>query len=135
MIEECARREHPYECCGLLIGTDDEIVEVVATPNVASDRTRRYEVSPVDHFAQIKRCRQEASIGPTSMRVVGVYHSHPHSTPEPSATDLEQAFEAFLYLIAGPVEGSAPFDVGGYRLKDGRFEAVRLIPVASAGAT
>jgi len=122
-----ARRERPCECCGLLIGTGAEVIESVATGNVAVDPLRRYEVSPTDHFAQIRRCREAGARGEPGLGVVGVYHSHPHSAPEPSPTDLELAFEDFLYLIAGPVTDAAPMDVRAYRLRNGRFEPEELI--------
>jgi desampylase len=121
-IEAHARAEAPRECCGLLVGGMDEISEAVATANVADEPRRRYEISPADHFALIRRCRDEAD-GP---RIVGGYHSHPRSLPEPSETDLQQAFLEFVYLIAGPLDGSAPFAIRGYRLIDGRLDSVTL---------
>lgn len=116
-----ARRESPRECCGLLIGTATDVVDAVPAGNVADDPHRRYEVSPVDHFAQIRRCREQ------NLQVVGVYHSHPHSAPAPSPTDLELAFEEFLYIIAGPVDGGAPIEIRGYRFTHGRFAPEDLI--------
>jgi len=126
-IREHARRDSPLECCGLLIGTPDEVLEAVATANVAADPLRRFEVSPVEHLAQIRRCREGAAHGTAGLAVVGVYHSHPRSTPEPSPTDREQAFEEFLYVIAGHVETEAPMEIRGYRLSDGRFAPEALI--------
>jgi len=126
-IREHARRDSPLECCGLLIGTPDEVLEAVATANVAADPLRRFEVSPVEHLAQIRRCREGAAHGTAGLAVVGVYHSHPRSTPEPSPTDREQAFEEFLYVIAGHVQTEAPMDIRGYRLTDGRFAPEALI--------
>ena len=121
-----ARRDVPRECCGLLIGTDTEVTEAVPASNEADDPLRRYEVSPIAHLAQIRRCRELAKATGVDVGVVGAYHSHPRSAPEPSPTDREQAFEDFLYLIAGPVE-DAPPDVRAYRLRNGHFEAVELI--------
>src|SRR5688500_8341311 len=71
-----ARMEHPRECCGLLIGTPQRIVEAVAAENVAVDPMRRYEIAPADYVAQIRRCR-----GRDGVAVVGAYHSHPRSAP------------------------------------------------------
>lgn len=126
-IQEHARRDSPYECCGLLIGTADEVLEAVVTDNVAADPLRRYEVSPLEHLAQIRRCRDAAAQGLTVMVVVGVYHSHPRSSPEPSPTDWEQAFEQFLYVIAGPVETGTPMEIRAYQLTAGRFARAELI--------
>ena len=125
-IEAHARRDVPRECCGLLIGTDTEVTEAVPASNEADDPLRRYEVSPIAHLAQIRRCRELAKATGVNVGVVGAYHSHPRSAAEPSPTDREQAFEDFLYVIAGPVE-DAPLDVRAYRLRNGHFEAVELI--------
>jgi len=133
-IREHALRDRPRECCGILVGSEDEIVEAVAAANVAAEPLRRYEVSPADHFAQMKRCRASAAAGQPAARIVGVYHSHSHSAAAPSPTDLEQAFEEYLYVIGGPVDGSAPFEIRGYRLRGGRFVEVQLTP-APAGDT
>jgi len=127
VIREHARRDHPHECCGLLIGTSGEVVEAVPTTNVAADPLRRFEVAPPEHLAQIRRCRAPQAAGAAALAVVGVYHSHPRSSPEPSPTDVEQAFEEFLYLIAGPVEGDRALEIRGYRLTAGRFEPAELV--------
>jgi proteasome lid subunit RPN8/RPN11 len=124
-----ARRDSPHECCGLLIGTSTEIIEAVAATNVADDPDRRYEISPAEYLVQIRRCRDAARTGNAPLIIHGGYHSHPHSPPAPSPTDLEQAFEEFLYLIVGPVEGEAATGIRAYRLRNGQFEAEELIVV------
>ena len=123
-----ALQESPRECCGLLIGTDRGIIEAVATANVAADPLRRYQVSPAEHFAQIRRFREPAPDRATA-GVIGAYHSHPRSAPRPSPTDIEEAFEDFLYIIAGPADDSAPIDLRAYRLRAGAFEEVHLTVV------
>jgi proteasome lid subunit RPN8/RPN11 len=122
-----ARRDAPRECCGLLIGTDTEVTEAIAVANEAHDPLRRYEVPPIAHLAQIRRCRELAKATGVNVGVVGAYHSHPRSAAEPSPTDRDQAFQDFLYVIAGPVENALPLDVRTYRLRNGHFEAVELI--------
>jgi proteasome lid subunit RPN8/RPN11 len=120
-----ARAASPEECCGLLIGHDGHINEAIATENVAADRRGRYQVSPADYFAQIRRCRTIAAAG-TPLAVVGAYHSHPRGAPEPSPTDLEEAFEDFVFIIAGPVSDDTALEVRGYRLRDGRLKEIQL---------
>jgi proteasome lid subunit RPN8/RPN11 len=122
-----ARRDAPRECCGLLIGTDTEVTEAIPVTNDAGDPLRRYEVPPIAHLAQIRRCRESAKATGVNVGVVGGYHSHPRSAAELSPTDREQAFEDFLYVIAGPVEDALPLDVRAYRLRNGHFDAVELI--------
>ena len=127
-IRAHARRERPRECCGLLVGTGHDILEAVTTANVAADPLRRYQVSPADHFAQIRRFREPAPEGATA-GIIGAYHSHSRSAPRPSPTDLEEAFEDFLYVIAGPADDSAPIEIRAYRLRAGAFEEVQLTVV------
>ncbi len=128
-----ARRESPRECCGLLVGTAREVWEAVATANVAVAPRRVYQVSPADHFALIRRCRDSPSRGSESAEIIGVYHSHPRGAPVLSSTDRREAFADFLYVIAGPVDGSAPLALRGYRLVGGEFEEVALVDEPPAG--
>ena len=125
-----ARRDRPKETCGLLVGKDDHILEAVEAANTADDPTRHYEIRPEDYFAQIKRCRAVSERSGERYAVLGAYHSHPHSAPDPSPTDLAQAFEDFVYVIAGAAQGGSGMEVRAWRLVGGNFQAVPLVPVA-----
>ena len=127
-----ARREWPRECCGILLGSAGELVEAVAAENVAAEPDRAYEVSPADHIAQIRRSRDGSS--GEGLAVVGVYHSHPRSAPIPSPTDLDQAYEEYVYVIAGPADDSAPLEIRAYRLSGDRFVEVQLTPTGADAA-
>ena len=120
-----ARRDAPRECCGLLIGSDVEITESIAVANVAGDPLRRYEVSPREHFDQVKRCRALAGAG-DAISVLGVYHSHPEGAPAPSETDAALACEEFVYVIAGPIDSEEPAEIRTYRYRDGAFQPLTL---------
>lgn len=84
----------PEECCGLLIGSPEEIVETVASPNVAADPRRRFEVSPALLLATHRRARSA---------LIGCYHSHPGGDLTPSPRDAAMAAAAMpLWIIASP---------------------------------
>ena len=121
-IEQHARATAPAECCGLLIARDGCIDEAVPAANEAADPVRQYEISPRLYLDAIKRCRGTEAI------VIGAYHSHPRSAPEPSATDLASAFGDFLYIIAGPVQDPSDLAIRAYRLRHGNFQPVGLVP-------
>lgn len=121
-IEAHARTEAPRECCGLLIASGGIIEAAVPVQNRAAEPHRRYEIDPRDYLALVKQLRG------TDDLVIGGYHSHPRSMPEPSATDRDMAFGEFLYLIAGPVEGAVPFAVRAYRFVSGNFQPLLLVP-------
>jgi proteasome lid subunit RPN8/RPN11 len=128
-IEAHARASAPAECCGLLIARGGVIEEAVALENRAAEPRRRYEIDPRDYLAQLKRLRGTGDV------VIGAYHSHPRSAPDPSPTDRELAFGDFLYLIAGPVVGSTRPAVRAWRLVSGNFQPLRLVPEAQEPQT
>ena len=106
-----ARATAPAECCGVLIGRAEEVLEAVPTRN-AADRPTRFLIDPQDHFEAIRTARRR------QLDVVGYYHSHPHSPPLPSATDLAEAnYPDHLSLIVSLCDD--PPDVRLYRF-DGR---------------
>src|SRR4030095_7238930 len=132
-----ARRDAPNECCGLLVGRahgavkveGPSVLEAIPCSNGAADPTRRYEISPVDYFAQIRRCRRINAAQSERFAVVGAYHSHPRGGPEPSETDVEQAFRDFVFLIVGLGASIGGMEIRAYTLDDDRIMAVRLIVV------
>ena len=120
-ILDHARREAPNECCGLLLGTPGRIERATPARNVRSSPTR-YLVDPADHFAAIREART------AGCQIVGAYHSHPASAPNPSPTDLREAtYPDYVYMIASP--GRAD-EVAGYRLVQTELVPVELVIVA-----
>jgi desampylase len=108
-----ARESLPAECCGVLLGTDSEVVEAVRAGNLSED-PNRYRLDPKDHINARRAARQRG------LEVVGFYHSHPHSEPEPSVADLSEAtYPGHLYLIVRPLVEGAKVRV--FRFVQGRF--------------
>jgi len=108
-----AREAAPAECCGVLLGSGEVVTEARRTRNRAIDQNR-FLIDPVDHIDARREARARG------LAVVGFYHSHPHSAPVPSPTDLEEAsYPDHLYLIVG-LSGDEP-DARLYRFEAGRF--------------
>lgn len=85
VMVEHAREEYPRECCGMLAGKDNEITRIFKTRNVAPGLDE-YELDPVEQvnaFEEIDRL---------SLKLLGVYHSHPHHPCYPSGLDISRAF-------------------------------------------
>ena len=121
-IVEHARSVAPAECCGLLVGGDDSIVEAVRAANIADEPRRRFLIDPKDHIAGRRLARDRG------LAVVGFYHSHPASPAEPSATDLAEAgYADHLYLIVS-LAAPAP-DIALFRLEGGNFRALPFVRV------
>jgi proteasome lid subunit RPN8/RPN11 len=108
-----AREAAPAECCGMLVGRGDRILEAVRARNIAESPTR-FLIEPADHIAARRDARARG------LEVVGFYHSHPQAPAEPSATDLAEAtYSDHLYLIVG-LRDAEP-DVRVYALISGNF--------------
>lgn len=118
-IEDHARQAAPNECCGLLLGAGGVVIDAIPTRNTAADPARRYAIDPGEHFAAIRMARSRGA------EVIGAYHSHPASPPEPSETDRREGFEHFLFLIVG-LAGTAA-EIRAWRLKGGNFVPVPLV--------
>ncbi|MDE0389354.1 MAG: M67 family metallopeptidase [Rhodospirillales bacterium] len=108
VIERAAEAAYPEEACGLLVGraeTGDtwQVNTVEASANVAEPpRTRRFEVDPKLRL----RLERELRDGPDA--IIGVFHSHPNGSAEPSKTDISMIFEPdMVWLITAVADGKA----------------------------
>ena len=127
-IEGAAEVAYPDECCGLLVGrrgaADEFLVTRVAeSANVtAGDKRTSFEVDPRTRLALMKEFRGRDD------DVVGLYHSHPDHSAEPSARDLDRVFEPDLvWLITAVAQGRAVETLAHVFEPDGpRFRAVTL---------
>ena len=95
-----ARESQPRECCGVLLGREDDgITQAIRAPNLAEGSTR-FLLDPKTHIEARRSARAQG------LEIVGFYHSHPRSQAFPSATDLaEAAYPECVHLIVGFVEG------------------------------
>ena len=84
-IVEHAKKESPVECCGILGGKGDTVEKVFAFQNAEKSPTR-YSMSPQDQLRVFEEIEKE------SMEMLAIYHSHPHTIPFPSETDVKLAF-------------------------------------------
>jgi len=89
----------PYEACGVLIGTLDGSTALVekALPITNSKRTvRSFELDPKEHYDAWNEAWKSGK------DVVGVYHTHPVSSANPSPWDVEtMSSDTSVWLIAG----------------------------------
>jgi proteasome lid subunit RPN8/RPN11 len=113
-----ARADAPLECCGLLIGSDEEIGEAWAAGNLRRSAVS-FVVDPADHFAAIRRARS------TGRAVIGAYHSHPESPAHPSATDVRDANDPELLHVIVSLRAPEP-EIRAYRIQEGTVVPVPL---------
>ncbi len=123
-LNRWARDGYPSEVCGLLVGRGGAgailIERVEKTGNLAAERLQdRFLLDPDDHLAVDETARRDG------LDIVGVWHTHPDHPARPSGTDLEAAWEGYVYLIlsVGP-EGVV--DCRAWRLDGSRFIEQRI---------
>lgn len=114
-----ARQNPEEEVVGVLLGTiEDDHVRVIAAVemvNAALDRTSFYEVDPVQVCLMWDKV--DENDGPET--IVGYYHSHPHSSSEPSEADWAMAHPGYTYVICSLRDSN----VHSFRIGKGMREA------------
>ena len=81
-----ARREAPVECCGILGGKDKTVQESFEIKNVESSPVQ-FLMDPRGQLNVFEEMEE------TSMDMVAIYHSHPHTIPFPSEMDVQRTFD------------------------------------------
>ncbi len=115
-----AFREYPLEMCGLIAGRAGEAKAEVFYPctNIAAS-AKVYTIDPKDHLAA------ERAADDRDWTINGVVHSHTHSEPYPSPTDVTQAPDPDWYYLIVSLKRDAP-ELRGYRILGGTVTEVAL---------
>ena len=99
---------YPLEACGLLIGRGLRVHRFVPSANLAAS-ARVYTIDPVTHLRAERQAESEG------LEVIGVVHSHTHSEPYPSPTDVAQAPEPGWHYVIVSFKREAP-ECRSYRI-------------------
>jgi [CysO sulfur-carrier protein]-S-L-cysteine hydrolase len=109
---------YPLEACGLLVGRGDTVHRFVACTNEAAS-ARIYTIPPKE-LLRAERAAEDAG-----MEIIGVFHSHTHSEPYPSPTDVEQAPDPGWHYVIVSLKREAP-ETRSYRIVDGGISEERV---------
>jgi proteasome lid subunit RPN8/RPN11 len=106
----------PDEACGLLGGdpASTQVAVCYPTRNVAAS-ARTYTVDPQDHL------RADRDAESRGLEIVGVFHSHTHTDPYPSATDVAQAPDPSWHYVLVSLRDDSP-TLRSYRIVDGKID-------------
>ena len=100
-----ARRGYPFEVCGVLVGTDGAVAEVIAVDNRETEQPRvRYQIAPEDLIRVQRESRGRGR------EILGYYHSHPDHPARPSETDRRIAAgglsDGVIHVVVGVQGGT-----------------------------
>ena len=142
-----ALRCHPLEACGLFAGRPGdgraftpgglgtgagtgssqpaEVVWFAATDNVAAS-SKLYTVDPRQHLAAERRADDDG------LEVLGVMHSHTHTEPYPSPTDVAQAVDPGWHYVIVSLRDDEPM-LRSWRIVDGVVEEEPVVVIGTPG--
>lgn len=112
-ICDLAFREYPLEMCGLIAGPPErDHAERFYPCRNAAQSAKVYTIDPTDHF------QAERDADDRDWEINGVVHSHTHSEPFPSPTDVAQAPDPGWHYVIVSLKRDAP-ELRSYRIVDG----------------
>ena len=116
-MERDATESYPYECCGFLYGSDEDVRTITQAEPVNNtkeeNKERRFEISPLAYI------KAEEYADSNNLTLIGVYHSHPDHPAVPSEHDLVRAMPYFSYPIISVKKGKVAI-IRSWRLSDQR---------------
>jgi desampylase len=138
-IVNTVRAQPDVEVCGLLGGmfnwrlTRARAQTVYVVPNIAHTPQTRFVLEPASQIATLMTMLN------AGQELVGIFHSHPHGPPHPSATDLaESAYPDVAYCILFPASVDASsqtanvwthgdWQLGAWQIKAGQARPIALM--------
>lgn len=82
-LERYAISLEPEECCALLAGKGDRVLEVVEVENISDSPATGFAMPDDELVGFYERTKKKGT------ELVAVFHSHPASAAEPSKTDIK----------------------------------------------
>ena len=114
-----AEREAPVEACGFLMGSNGLVTRDFPVTN-ADGREDHYTFDPDEQFHAYSVAGEE------DLDIIGVYHSHPKTPPQPSGEDIRLAHDSgLLYVIISLMEGKGV--IKAFSIREGKAEEETLL--------
>jgi len=125
-----AREEAPNECCGVVgvvpasDGQPAKAMRVRCAQNVHAS-PKRFEIDGKDVLAAINEFDE------AGWEIGAIYHSHTHTAPYPSQTDINFAasWPSVEWIIVGLVDPENP-EIRSYLIEDGVVREVEIGQIA-----
>ena len=120
-----SRFVYPEEAVGLLAANGDGALRMVYCGTNVLRSSTRYTLDPNEHLRSLWHAERNG------WELAGAFHSHPHSAPYPSRTDIDGALEPqWLYVIVGLSDPARP-EVRAFWIRHGSVVEEPLEVIAS----
>lgn len=112
---------YPEEGCGLLGGAvaTGLVSRCYPARNLAAS-ARVYTVDPGDHL------RASLDAERAGLELLGAFHSHTHTDPYPSPTDVQQAPDPDWHYVIVSLRDEAPM-LRSFRIVDGKVDEEQVV--------
>ena len=114
--------EYPLEMCGLLVGPSPDKAPEFHTTHNDDASARVYTVNPKDFL------RVDMAADDRDWQINGVVHSHTHSEPYPSPTDVAAAVDPHWHYVIVSLKRESP-ELRSYRIADGEVDEEFILVV------
>ena len=94
-----AEQAYPHECCGILIGKNENGRVVVTDSRKAANQADKEKIERHFEIDSMFLYQVEREIEGSGNEVVGFYHSHPDCKAIPSEQDLKHMIPGLAYAI------------------------------------
>ena len=109
------------ECCGIMLGQDNIVEEMLLADNVAPDPATHFEINPTILIAAEKAARDQGAA------IIGYFHSHPNGLAQPSATDATMTAADGRYWVILTNETVTAWRAVVNGMLHSRFDPVPLV--------
>jgi proteasome lid subunit RPN8/RPN11 len=122
-----AREEAPNECCGVVavaaeqVGAERALARRVRRARNVHASPKRFEIDGRDVLAAMREFEEQG------WEIGAIYHSHTHTEPYPSQTDVNFAanWPGVEWIIVGVADAEAP-ELRSYLIEEGVIREVAL---------
>jgi proteasome lid subunit RPN8/RPN11 len=118
---------YPLEACGLLAGVGER-VDIFYPCRNAAESSKLYEIDSRDHL------RADRDAEARGIELMGVVHSHTHTDPYPSPTDVAQAPDPGWHYAIVSLREAEPM-LRSYRIVDGAITEEPVVVEPRAAGT
>ena len=124
LIKAYGEESYPLECCGFLLGKqndgDKEVMITLSAHNARVDQEshHRFLITP-QAFLEGEKFAKDRELD-----VIGFYHSHPNAEARPSDYDLEHGWPWYSYIIVS-VKSQKAEAVTSWVLQDDRVKFIK----------
>lgn len=124
VIEKHTLQFPDEEVCGLLAGNKGVVELALRTLNAAENPATEYQIAPKELFAAMRAIRASGAA------FMGIYHSHPDGSGEPSARDIAEAYYPDVAYVIATIDASCEAKVRAFSISSG---AARELGIEMAG--